>query len=64
MKPLVVNFGTVVCECQLASQTFSISNSGTKEGHFQLVTASLPENLKIDPTEGTIRSGQTIMLNV
>lgn len=60
----MVNFGTLVCEDQLTSQTFSITNTGTKVGYYKLEADTMPKVFTVIPNKGRIAPGETVELKV
>ena len=63
-SPTKLNFGSQISNHQSFTLTFTISNSGTAEGHFSLSSTQLPSMFTVSPLEGTIKPGENENINV
>ena len=63
-SPSVIDFGYLVCEHQLAHQSLTITNTGSKAGFFSFVADQVPHGITVSPMQMKLEPGQVADIKV
>ena len=63
-SPSVIDFGYLVCEHQLAHQSLTITNTGSKTGTFSFLADQVPHGITVSPTQMKLEPGQVADIKV